>query len=232
MHLGFINSSLRSTAKQMVDEGLQRICEHPFVIEARDRTLSRSKLERWIKCAGRESRLFPDVLENMRMHCTNHRVREILADNLDDEYGNGNPERAHFRLYLQLLDELMIPREYFYEYQERAGIKLACELAENISLQPNLAIAIGYMLINEGIPKIAFAAVQHALLGYYPTLQTDFFKLHIETDEKHITDLYAAVNELDADQETDLLFGISVGERASAVLLDEAYGLFDFCVTQ
>lgn len=230
MHSGAIKgrSVLCSGVEKAVNEGLQRLRNHPFVVKASARTLSKNELERWIKCAGRESQLFPNILENMAALCVNERIKQVLADNLDDERGNGDPERAHFKLYLQLLDELGIPREDFSNYEERGGVRFACELAQNISLQSSLAIAMGYMLINEGIPKITFSAVQHALQGHYPKLRTRFFELHINTDEKHIEDLYATVDELDPCQESEILFGITLGERGTAVLLDEAFGLFDY----
>lgn len=231
MHTGAIKarSGLCSAVEREVNESLLRLSRHPFVAKANARRLSTEELERWIKCAGRESELFPNVLANMISYCVNPRIKRVLAENLDDERGNGDPERAHFKLFLQLLDELGIPCQDFYNYTEQAGVRFACDLAQNISLQSNLAIAMGYMLINEGVPKITFSAVQHALQGHYPNLRTRFFELHINTDEKHIEDLYATVDELDSSQESEILFGISLGERGTAVLLDEAFGLFDYC---
>jgi pyrroloquinoline quinone (PQQ) biosynthesis protein C len=220
-------SGLCSAVEREVNESLSRLSKHPFVAKASARRLSKKELERWIKCAGRESKLFPNVLENMISYCSNPRIKRVLAENLDDERGNGDPERAHFNLFLQLLDELGIPSEDFYNYTEHAGVRFACDLAQNISLQSNLAIAMGYMLINEGVPKITFSAIQTALLSHYPNLRTQFFELHINTDQKHIEDLYATVDELDPNRESEIVLGISLGERGTAVLLDEAYGLFD-----
>jgi pyrroloquinoline quinone (PQQ) biosynthesis protein C len=222
-------SPLRSVVEDVVNESLQRLENHPFVVRANARKLSRNELERWIKCAGHESQLFPRILKNMIGLCQNPRLKRVLADNLYDECGNGDPERAHFNLYLQLLDELGVPRDDFYNYTERAGVRFVCELAESISLQSNLGIAIGYMLLNEGTPKITFSAVQHALLGICPELRTQFFQLHIDTDEKHVDDLYSVIDELYPTEEKDILLGISIGERGTAILLDEAYGLFDYC---
>jgi pyrroloquinoline-quinone synthase len=220
---------LQSEVRQAVEASLQRIREHPFIVEANAQRLSEEQARRWIKCAGRESRSFPYILENMLARCPNERVRQILSQNLDDERGNGKPEHAHFKHYLQLLDKLGIPHSSFYEYKERAGIKLALSLAYNISMQSELSLAIGYMLVNEGMTQITYSAIQKALLRYYPTLQTPFFDLHIEVDEKHIADLYKAVDEMELDQSKNLLLGITVGERGMAALLDEAYGLFDYC---
>jgi pyrroloquinoline quinone (PQQ) biosynthesis protein C len=221
------NASLRMLAEETVNSSLQRIREHPFIVEARAQQLSQGQAERWIMCAGRESRSFPHILENMVARSSNERIKEILVSNLNDEYGNGDPEHAHFKHYLHLLDKLGISREKFYQYEERAGIKLALSLAYNISMQTREPLAIGYMLVNEGMTQITYGAVDKALHRYHPDLQTKFFELHVSVDEKHVEDLYTAVEEMTDAEGNDLLFGISVGERGMAVLLDEAYGLFD-----
>ena len=221
------NTSLRMLAEESVNSSLQRIREHPFIVEARAQRLSQDQAERWLMCGGRVSRSFPDILEIMVARSFNERIREILVSNLNDEYGNGDAEHAHFKHYLHLLDKLRIPRERFYQYEERAGIKLALSLAYNISRQSKEALAIGYMLVNEGMTQITYGAVDKALHHYHPDLQTKFFELHVEVDEKHVEDLYKAVEEMTTAEGNDLLFGISVGERGMAVLLDEAYGLFD-----
>src|SRR5712692_1457517 len=97
---------LRNAAEQAVAESLERIRQHPFILEANAQKLSKGQAERWIKCAGRESRSFPSILQNMVARCSNETVREILEENLNDEHGNGNPEEAHFKHYLHLLDNL------------------------------------------------------------------------------------------------------------------------------
>lgn len=221
--------NLRTLAEASVTESLHRIRQHPFIVEANAHRLSREQAERWIKCAGRESRSFPQILENLVTRCSNDQVKAILRDNLDDEYGNGNPDQAHFMHYLHLLDALEIPRSEFFEYEERAGISLALSLAFNVSMQPSEALAIGYMLVNEGMTQITYSAARNALQPYYPAFDTPFFALHVEVDEKHCEDLYRAVEELSSPDRDSLLFGILVGERGMAVLLDEAYGLFDHC---
>ena len=87
------------------------------------------------------------------------------------------------------------------------------------------------MLVNEGMTQITYGGVDRALRRYYPELKTLFFDLHVEIDEKHVEDLYSAVDDMDLLQSEDLLLGISIGERGMAVLLDEAYGLFDYVDT-
>jgi hypothetical protein len=105
---------------------------------------------------------------------------------------------------------------------------LALDLAYNVSSQQNVAIAIGYMLVNEGITPITYGVVEEALLAHVPGLRTQFFRMHVDIDSEHVEQLYDAVGRLDDAELTDLTFGIQLGERGMAVLLDEALGVFEF----
>jgi pyrroloquinoline quinone (PQQ) biosynthesis protein C len=217
----------RDSIAQQLAEGLNRIRRHPFIVSAHARSLSKDEGERWIMCAGRESASFVAILENLTSWFDNLKVREILLANLADELGNGNADEAHYMHYLQLLDRLNIPRAEFYSYKERAGIKLALSLAYNISLSRRESRALGYLLINEAMTAITYGAAKSAITNYYPNLKTDFFDLHVTVDALHVNKLYDAVDELPASSERELLFGMEIGERGMAVLLDEAYGIFD-----
>ncbi|WP_333309826.1 iron-containing redox enzyme family protein [Microcoleus sp. N9_A2] len=219
--------TLDSTIAKYVTDSLDRIRRHPFIRNSSVGNLSEDQAKRWIMCAGRESRSFPDILQNLISWSSNERIKIILRRNLADEEGHGVPEHAHFMHYLQLLDKIGVSRDEFYTYSERVGIKLAVSLGYNISALRNEAPAIGYMLVNESMTSITYAAAKSAITIYYPELKTEFFDIHVDVDERHVDELYEAVYELDSSQIDDLLFGIDIGERGMAVLLDEAYGIFE-----
>lgn len=44
----------------------------------------------------------------------------------------------------------------------------------------------------------------------------------------HLKNLFDGVEELPQDCEGDVVFGLDIGERGMAVLLDEAYGVLDY----
>ena len=220
----------REPIEKRLGEGLERIRRHPFIIEACSQSLTKAQGQRWIMCAGRESASFAAILKNMVEWHTNPKISEILLANLADELGKGEPEEAHYMHYLQLLDALNIPRADFYAYAERAGIQLALSLAYNISLSRRESCALGYLLINEAMTPITYEAAKSTITHYYPKLETNFFDLHIIIDDIHVKKLYEAIDELPAASEDELLFGMDIGERGMAVLLDEAYGAFDYCL--
>lgn len=181
-------------------------------------------------CAGRESQSFVTILKNLTSWCGDSKIREILLANLADELGKGNPEEAHYMHYLQLLDSLNIPRSHFYSYSERAGIKLALSLAYNISLSRQKSRALGYLLINEAMTSITYGAAKSTISSFHPDLKTNFFDIHVVVDHLHVEKLFEAVEQLPSSSKSELLFGIDIGERGMAILLDEALGAFDYCL--
>jgi len=226
-------SSLKPAFMQIIEntvnESLDRIRAHPFILDGYNKKLSKDQAVRWVKCAGRESRSFPHIIENMITRTDSHSVVQILQENLNDEYGHGNPDHAHFMHYLHLLDEIGISRQEFEEYEERVGIKLALSLAYNISMQNSEGISLGYMLVNEGMTCITYSSMKDAFSSYYPDIKTPFFDIHIEVDEHHVAELYKAAHYLGEKNLEDILFGVSIGERGMAALLDEALGIYDHC---
>lgn len=206
---------------------LARIRAHPFIERAHAGGLSKEQVLRWIYCAGRESRSFPDVLVNMIERSTDEGVRSILEANLADEFGNGDPEHAHFRHYIYLLEKIGLSESTFVAYVERSGIRLALDLAYSVSEGEDVGIALGYMLVNEGMTPITYDAVDVALHRYFPNLQTEFFRLHVEVDAEHVAQLYEAITRMPEESLDSIQFGISIGERGMAILLDEALGIFE-----
>jgi pyrroloquinoline quinone (PQQ) biosynthesis protein C len=215
------------TLREVVDDALHRIQLHRFVTHAHQARLTRSQLIRWMLCAGRESKSFPDVLANMIVHVVDPLARKVLTENLDDEYGNGDPQQAHFQHYLQLISAVGLSQDDFNKYTEGPGIKLALDLAYAVSTQSNPAISLGYMLVNEGMTPVTYDAVGAALIKYEPDLDTTFFQMHVEVDEQHVAELYRAVEAFPDASLDDMLHGVALGERGMAVLLDEALGVFD-----
>ncbi|AJQ97542.1 iron-containing redox enzyme family protein [Gynuella sunshinyii] len=215
--------------KQQVEKTLDSIRNHLFIQSAYAGHLNEQQVLRWIMCVVRESRSFPDIIQNMLAVTENPVVKRALQENLDDELVNGDMQHAHFMHYLELIQKVGLDKNAFLEYPKKTGIKLAVSLAYNISTSRNLPMALGYMLVNTGMTPITYDAVRVASKRFFPDLKTTFFDVHIEVDEQHVTTLYEAVAALPETDLNDVLEGVRIDERGMAVLLDEVYGAFDFC---
>jgi pyrroloquinoline quinone (PQQ) biosynthesis protein C len=216
-------------AKTLVNESLERIGSHPFIRDAIDEKLTKDQVRRWLMCAGRESRIFPKVVGNMVARCKpEHKIiAETLSRNLQDELGNGDPHEAHFQHYVQLLRAVGICQDEFAQYEEKAGIKLALELAYNVSKQEDMPVAIGYLLVNEGMTPVTYSAVGRSMWQHYQFSEIPFLEVHVSIDAGHVAALYDAVDQLAPSDLPQLRYGIGLGERGMSVLLDEAYGVFE-----
>ena len=200
---------------------------HPFIKKALDGDLTNQQVINWIMCAGRESRAFPEIIKNMITWIDDENIKQILIDNLNDEYGNGNPNEAHFMHYIQLLQKINLTKEDFLNYENKAGVDLAVSLAYNVSRSKDVGCVLGYMLLNEALTPIVYSAIQDAMKIYYPHLNTDFFDIHIQVDEHHVEELFKAIENLTDKDLASIEFGIELGQRGMSVILDESIGIFD-----
>lgn len=213
--------------ENIINKHLNKFKDHPFIQKANNNELAKEQLINWLMCAGRESRTFPEIIKNMIEWTNNQVIKDILIENLNDEYGNGNPNEAHFMHYIQLLEQIELSQNDFLNYDEKAGVKFAVSLAYNISMSKDIGLVLGYMLINEALTPIVYSAIQEAMKKYYPELETNFFDLHIKVDEQHVKELYKAISVLDDNSIESLKFGIELGQRGMLIILDESLGIFN-----
>ena len=210
-----------------VADYLTALRSHPFIEGAERRELSVEQAKRWVFCAGRESRSFPSILTGLLEWAEGDVIRGVIQENLDDEFGQGDPEDAHFMHYLHLLDSMGVRRAEFDGYAEGAGIRFALSLAFNVATSRNLGQALGYMILNEAMTPVTYEAARKALTTHFPLLVTDFFDLHISVDAEHVDALYRAAETVPPEAENDVHFGLALAQRGMEILLDEAYGVLD-----
>ena len=216
------------------EQSLERLRHHTFVRLAHGRELSKEQAHRWIMAASYDSRAFRDQLQagvaRLVKQPEYKLVYRILKENLDDENGRQadgtiNPEEAHWRHYIHLVQQIGYTEDELLNYEGSLGVQYAIQLAHNVPSW-NVASWVGYMLVNEGATPITYDAEDVALRVYHPELETKFFRLHVEVDQHHVAELYKAVALLSNSAFYGVLQGILLGELGMAAILDEALGLF------
>lgn len=214
--------------KPRLDEALDKIRKHPFIIKSNNRILTNDQIERWVMCAGHESYNFPVIIEGNIKTTTNKKIRQVLKNNLNDENGNGNGEnsQSHFKHYLNLLDDLGIDVDRLFRYQKKPGIKVALSIAYHVASMKNDNVSLGYLLFSEGSTPLIYGAVKQSVLDNHPNVETNFFDLHIESDEEHCCEIMN-LSVVYADSMEEFEYGVSLGQRGMELLLDEALGIFE-----
>src|SRR5690606_18047377 len=60
-----VSADAVDTVAMQVEQALARIRTHRFIADAHNGRLSQDQATRWVMCAGRESRSFPQILKGM-----------------------------------------------------------------------------------------------------------------------------------------------------------------------
>ena len=168
---------------------------------------------------GRESRAFPDLLRAAILS-TSGRLQKVLEHNLRDELGLNDTPGSHFSHYQRLLADLEIPPNAFERFVPGPALAEALSIARSVVCSGDPSYVYGYILVNESATPPIYSAVHEAARRLYPTLQSEFFQLHIEGDAVHVQDLISVRDDVqDGDA---VLEGVAVGERGMSLVLDEA----------
>jgi pyrroloquinoline quinone (PQQ) biosynthesis protein C len=207
--------------EEAVNASTNRLRNHRFVRAAADAELSREQLIRWILCAGKESRAFPDVLRGA-LRSAKGSAHVVLKKNLDDELGNGDPNEAHFQHYLRLLDEIGVLRSVYELYEPGRDLRAALELAAKVANGTSVARLYGYLVLNESATGPIYHAMEIAAAQLFPNLQSRFFSLHVSGDEVHVRDLLTVATEFTVEHGDEVLDGIELGEHGLCLVLNES----------
>lgn len=157
-------------------------------------------------------------------------VKVALVTVEHDEYGAGNPERMHARLYAEMMAELQLSTDYG-AYLEAAPAATLAEVnfMSLCGLHRRLRGAlIGQLATAELTSSPASARIVHAMrrLGCGPA-SIEFYAEHIEADAVHeqlvrhgvIAPLLAAEPELTSDVVFGIQASTSLADRLSRLLL-------------
>jgi hypothetical protein len=231
-HIGYAHREwIFGRFETYISDAEKEIRKHEFVAQGLI-TDSRAGLEdaqlfRWLCCAARHCQLFTDILRSALKlpFGTSARIRQVLQVNLDDETGNGEPEKAHYQEYVLLAATLGRLSE-FESYRVGSGLTKALAVANRLILDDVVSpgLIFGYVLINEALISTIFQAVKRAFNAHHPDIDMQFFDKHISTDKGHVQQLVAAGDQLPERYDGDVVEGILRGKNAMIWLLDEACG--------
>lgn len=211
---------MRDTILQLVRDSTKRLSQHALVVRAAEGRLTKSEVVSWIFCAGAESRTFPTIVQSALASATDG-LRDVLARNLRDELGEGDPVGSHFEHYLHLLDEIGVPRERFTAFQPAAELQEALTIAERMCAGPPARL-YGYLLVNEAATSPIYGAIEASTIARFPGQRSEFFRLHVEGDAVHVEDLAAVMDSFSCDEQPLVEDGVRTGERGLCLVLDEA----------
>lgn len=164
-----------------------RLWDHPFFEIIRENP-SKETLKAWAVQAGRIDQAFVTILQRMLSNSSIEQSRP-LSENLDDELGNGNPEREHFALFINALNALGISGEEYESSPPTAPTRIICDILILASSAGNPLMSLGMMANEELICPREFPPFYRALQRFAPNSALEYFPVHIDADVEHSRDL-------------------------------------------
>lgn len=209
-----------STYRSRFDQHTQAfVTEHPFFVHLRSGAMHGEEARRFIQAFEHLVGRFPAVVERAGERAGAAPIRAILAENLDDERGNGDPSRSHhqiFRLFLSsnevpLLDEE--PRPMADGWQRRL-IWLLDEADGDGEV-------LGLLAAEEFLAIPCLSRMYEVIAQHYPGGDHEYFTTHLALEEEHMTELLEAMQTLERADLRRVMPGFHRAMRAWERYFDE-----------
>jgi pyrroloquinoline-quinone synthase len=172
--------------RRLVDEF--RIEDHPFLVRAQRGALDRDLLLSWAQQDRHVSHAFPRLISQIvasleGLHPRYGSARALLVENLWEECGEGDPERAHAALMDALLTSMGVDLDSaaLANVQTQRFIDLQLDLAR---ARP-IAAAGAFCYGNEYLVLKEYPPIWQAVVQSFPGCDERFFKANWEADGRH-----------------------------------------------
>ncbi len=185
----------RRRFKQLVTR--HEMWRHPFLVRCRSSTLSRAEIEVFALQAYMFSREFVRFLGAIMAACDDEEARLIIAENLWDEMGGGQPQLTHPTLYRRFT------RALGYSDEQLEATERSPETAHLVNTYLTSATRNGYVpalgalcYASEGLVGTLYTQIATAILSTasVPKEALLFFELHIGVDDGHAEKLESIIS--------------------------------------
>ncbi len=202
-----------------------RLWRHPFVGRCRTGGLTLPQVRVLSTQMYKFCREFPCFLAAALLACRDEEARMVIGENLWEELGEGDPQRAHAALFRRFTRALGFDDAQLEavpaQPETRALIDTYLGLAERFGV---LGILGALCHASEGIVATLYAHIQRGLLqaGAFEPAALVFFELHIHADDGHADKLESVLLPLLRTPQD-----MQRAERAITAALDARCDFFD-----
>ena len=163
--------------------------QHPFFQLVRTRP-TLAILQQWAIQAGRIDQAFAEILTNMLVNpIIVPSMHGLIAENLNDELGNGDPRQEHFTLFQDVLQAIGVSVEEYETTPMTQGTERIIRSLLEASRGRNPLQILGMMASEELICPNEFPLFLEAMSRYGTPYQLRYFDEHIQADVRHSFDL-------------------------------------------
>lgn len=171
-----------------------RLWQHPFVERCRAGHLSHAEIQVLAVQMYKFSREFPGFLAGALVHCEDEAARIVIAENLWEELGEGDPAKTHAELFRRFTRALGIDDGTLEAAPMLPGTQHLVDTYRALSRQADpREILSALCYASEGIVAALYTLIQGGLLndGRFSREALCFFEVHVAVDDGHADKLEA-----------------------------------------
>jgi pyrroloquinoline-quinone synthase len=202
-----------------------RLWRHPFVEHCRAGRLTLAQVRVLGAQMYKFCRDFPRFLATALAACRHEQAHQVIGENLWEELGEGDPERAHAALFRRFTRALGL------DDAQLAALPAEPETADLVDAYLSLSGRYGVLgtlgalcYASEGIVAALYTNIQHGLLRAVPFDKEAlvFFEVHVHVDDGHADKLESVLLPmLNTPQDVQLV------EQAITAAMDARCAFFD-----
>jgi len=179
-----------------LQEGIQKILQHPFLHRLSDGWLNKTQLQYFAEQYSVYCRYFPRFLAAAAGNIPDDATRLPIIENLWEEHGEGKLSASHRILYNQFAAALDLSVDHLNQVSPLATTQICCENLINLCHDGHFLESLGalgpgtefftneeYSLIAEGLRKYDFLTEE----------DITFWTVHISLDEDHYSEMVDAI---------------------------------------
>jgi pyrroloquinoline quinone (PQQ) biosynthesis protein C len=166
-------------------EGFMGHC--PFFSVWREGSIDRTMSEKFLVTFDSLVKSFPALIAAGAARVTDEQTRVVLAVNLYQECGEGDPQRTHYAIYRKFLSTAGIDLSSISENAFAAEWR--SRLSSYLKDTPNPGEVLGALAAGEFLAQPALSRIYSVLRPHYPGADEEYFTKHLVLEEEHVREI-------------------------------------------
>jgi pyrroloquinoline quinone (PQQ) biosynthesis protein C len=174
--------------KEELNELIEQFMEHcPFFSVWKAGTIDRTMSEKFLVTFDSLVKSFPALIAAGAARVTDEQTRVVLAVNLYQECGEGDPQRTHYAIYRKFLSTAGIDLSSISENGFAAEWRN--RLSSYLKEAPDPGEVLGALAAGEFLAQPALSRIYSVLKPHYPGADQEYFTKHLVLEEDHVREI-------------------------------------------
>jgi pyrroloquinoline quinone (PQQ) biosynthesis protein C len=166
-------------------EGFMGHC--PFFSFWKEGSIDRTMSEKFLVTFDSLVKSFPALIAAGAARVTDEQTRVVLAVNLYQECGEGDPQRTHYAIYRKFLSTAGIDLSSISE--DSFAAEWRTRLAGYLKAAANPGEVLGALAAGEFLAQPALSRIYSVLKPHYPGADQEYFTKHLVLEEDHVREI-------------------------------------------